>query len=250
MKACKIIFYFFALLFSTTAFGQIPGNQRTFTYELRAGVTIGGTSPFPLPVQVRKIEKYSPNYNAMIEAQVTKWVTDKYGVTTGVRFENKGMETAAFVKSYFTKIVEQGNEVKGYWTGTCVTNSKISYLTIPILFNYAFGDRWRVQTGTYISYNMNGKFFGKVSNGYLREETPVGQKIEFTGKQYASYDFSEHLRKMGFGAQLSTQWLAYSHFYVLGEFTWGLSDIFKKDFDSISFKMYPIYIAAGASYQF
>ena len=31
-------------------------------YEVKAGVSIGGTSPLPLPQEIRKIEGYSPTF--------------------------------------------------------------------------------------------------------------------------------------------------------------------------------------------
>ncbi len=218
--------------------------------ELRFGILIGGMSPVPIPVEIREVLKYSPEFNSMLEVQVTKWFSDIYGLSSGIRFENKGMETSARVKAYHTKIVHQGDEIEGYWTGTVATISKISYLTIPILVNMQLHKRWRVQLGGYFSYNMTGKFAGKVSEGYLRENTPVGQKIEFKDEQYAAYDFSNKLCKIAYGTQLSGQWKATNNLHVLTQFTWGLSDIFKKDFETISFGMYPIYMSFGASYQF
>ncbi len=70
------------------------------------------------------------------------------------------------------------------------------------------------------------------------------------GEQYATYDFSEELRKTAYGMQVSGQWKATNNLHVLMQFTWGLNDIFKKDFETISFGMYPVYISFGGSYQF
>ncbi len=225
-------------------------EKNKLSVELRAGVIIGGISSIPIPVEIREILKYSPEFNGMFELQLTRWLSEKYGLSSGIRFENKGMETSALVKSYQTKIVNQGSEVNGYWTGTVSTTSKISYLSIPLLLNIQLNERFRIQAGAYFSYNMTGKFFGKVSDGYLREDTPVGQKIEFKDEQYATYDFSENLNKISYGTQLSGQWEAINNLHVLMQFSWGLNDIFKSDFETISFGMYPIYISLGASYQF
>ncbi len=218
--------------------------------EVRAGVIIGGISPIPLPVEIREINTYSPEFNAMIETQITKWFTNKVGVSTSLRFENKGMETSSRVKGYGTKIVQDGNEVGGYWTGNVFSLAKISYLTVPLLLNMQLHERWRMQVGGYYSYNMTGKFVGKVYDGYFRNGTPVGEKIVFENDQYAAYDFSDELRKSAYGIQLSGQWQARNNFYALLQFTWGISNVFKKDFDAISFNMFPIYISVGASYQF
>ncbi len=225
-------------------------DKHQLDFELRAGVIIGGMSPVPIPVEIRKIQKYSPDFNGMFEVQITQWLSDKYGISSGIRFENKGMETAARVKGYHTEIVYQGDKISGYWTGTVSSVSKISYLTIPILLNLRLNERFRVQLGGYFSYNMTGKFFGKVSDGYLREHTPVGQKIAFKDEQYASYDFSEELTSTAYGMQLSGQWQLTNNLLALLQFSAGMSDIFKRDFKAVSFGMYPFYISLGASYQF
>ncbi len=207
-------------------------------------------SPVPIPVEIREIKKYSPEFNAMMETQITKWLNNKFGVSTAIRLENKGMETSARVKAYKTQIVNDGNEIAGYWTGEVFTFTKISYLSVPILLNIQLFKRWRMQAGGYFSYNMTGKFDGKVSDGYLRENTPVGKKVEFRNEQYSSYDFSDDLRKLGYGIQLSGQWQAKNNLYAFMQFTYGISDIFYKNFETISFKMFPIYMAIGASYKF
>ncbi len=218
--------------------------------EVRAAVIIGGMSPMDMPVEIREILKYSPEYNGLVGINITKWVAEKYGITSGIRFENKGMETSAKVKSYYTQIVNQGDKVAGYWTGSVNTITKISYLTIPLLANFKLHDRFKMQVGGYFSYNMTGKFHGKVHEGYLRENTPMGEKLEFTGDQYASYDFSDDLDPIAYGTQLSWQWRAINNFYLFNQFTWGLNNIFKSDFKTVSFNMYPIYVSLGASYEF
>ncbi len=225
-------------------------ERNQLDFELRAGVVIGGISPMPFPVEIREILRYSPEFNSSLEAQVNKWFSDKVGFSSGIRLENKGMETSAQVKAYQTKIVNQGDQIEGYWTGKVTTLAKISYLTIPLLVNMQLDPRWRIQAGGYFSYNMTGKFSGQVSQGYLRKDTPVGQKIEFNNEQYATYNFSDELRKIAYGLQLSGQWKAVNDLHVLVQFTWGLNDIFKPDFEAISFGMYPIYMSLGASYQF
>ena len=37
---------------------------------------------------------------------------------------------------------------------------------------------------------------------------------------------------------------------LYAELTWGMNDIFKTDFDTISFAMYPIYLNVGFGYAF
>ena len=48
----------------------------------------------------------------------------------------------------------------------------------------------------------------------------------------------------------SSDWRAFKHLSVFADLTWGLNDIFKKDFNTITFAMYPIYLNVGFGYAF
>ena len=68
-------------------------------YNIKAGFNIGGTSPIPLPKEIRKIDSYAPGIAIAIEGNATKWFDEKkkWGLTLGVRLENKNMTTEATV---------------------------------------------------------------------------------------------------------------------------------------------------------
>lgn len=66
----------------------------------------------------------------------------------------------------------------------------------------------------------------------------------------ATYDFSNDLRKFQWGMQLGGEWKAFKHLNVYADLSWGLNDIFKKDFKTITFAMYPIYLNLGFGYAF
>lgn len=50
--------------------------------------------------------------------------------------------------------------------------------------------------------------------------------------------------------QLGGEWKAFKHLNVYADLSWGLNDIFKKDFKTITFAMYPIYLNLGFGYAF
>ena len=50
--------------------------------------------------------------------------------------------------------------------------------------------------------------------------------------------------------QLGAQWRAFSHLNITANITWGVVPIFKKNFDTITFNMYPIYGNIGFGYVF
>ena len=184
---------------------------------------------------------------------VTKWfaVQNKLGVIVGLRLENKAMTTEATVKNYNMEILGQGGErISGVWTGGVKTKVHTSGLTIPLMATYKLSNRWNIKAGPYFSYLLSREFSGHVYEGYLREGDPVGPKVEFTDGKIATYDFSDDLRHFQWGLQIGAGWRAFKHLNIYADLTWGLNDIFRNDFQTITFAMYPIYLNIGFGYAF
>lgn len=233
--------------------GIIWSSLHGLEYEVKAGFNIGGTSPLPLPEEIRKIAGYRPLINFSIEGNAIKWLGEKqkWGLILGVRLENKGMETDADVKNYSMEIIGDGGErLSGNWTGKVKTKVKNSYVSIPVLAAYKVSPRVRVSAGAYVSYLISGDFSGHVYDGYLRKGDPTGTKVEFNGDNIAPYDFSDNLRNFQWGLQAGVDWRAFKHLNVFADLTWGMNDIFQKDFKTITFAMYPIYLNVGFGYAF
>ena len=66
-----------------------------------------------------------------------RWLTPKWALTTGLRFETKGMNAGAKVKNYqMTLLIENGDktgEMSGRFTGRIKTRVQNEYITLPIL---------------------------------------------------------------------------------------------------------------------
>ena len=233
--------------------GIIWSSLRGLEYTVKAGINIGGTAPVPLPREIRAIDSYRPTLCVSIEGDIKKWFGEskEWGMMIGLRLENKGMETKATVKNYSMEIIGSGGEkLKGNWTGGVRTKLRSSQVTIPLLATHKFGERWSVKLGPYFSYLMDGDFSGEVYEGYLREGNPTGQKIVFTDGAVATYDFHNDMNHFQWGVQAGADWKAFKHLKVFADLTWGLNDIFQKDFQTISFAMYPIYLNFGFGYAF
>lgn len=230
----------------------ISSTLKGLEYRIKAGFNIGGTSPLPLPAEIRKINSYRPGMQIAIEGNVIKWFDEtKWGALFGVRFENKGMKTDARVKNYHMVMdsydpVNPGH-MEGAWTGYVKTNVKNSYVTLPFQAIYKVSKRWDVKFGPYISFLTNGDFSGTAYDGYIREGDPTGEKADVSE---ATYDFSSDLRTFQWGLDAGGEWRAYKHLSVYADLTWGLNSIFKKDFESISFNMYNVYLNFGFGYVF
>lgn len=228
--------------------GVIISALKGLHYSIKAGFNIGGTSPLPLPEEIRKLNSYNPTTAIAIEGDVTKLFNTKWGITVGLRLETKGMKTDASVKNYYMEMIaDDGGEMKGYWTGNVKTKVRNTYLSLPILANYQISKRWEIKAGPYFSYVTDSEFTGSAYDGYIRDENPTGEKIDVG---HAYYDFSSDIRKFQYGGQLGTSWKAFSHLSVYADLIWGLNSIFNKDFTAVTFDMYPIYANLGFAYLF
>lgn len=222
-------------------------------YEIKAGFNVGGAAPLPLPEEIRAIKGYSPNVNFAIEGDIIKWLGKKkeWGIILGLRLETKGMETKARTKNYSMEIFGDGGEkLKGNWTGMVKTKFRASYFSVPVLAAWKLSPRVRLSAGPYFSIKTSGDFSGHVYDGYLRENDPTGNKVKFEGDSEAPYDFSNDMRSLLWGVQAGVTWRAFKHLNVHADLNWGLNDIFKKDFNTITFAMYPIYLNVGFGYSF
>ena len=104
-----------------------------------------------------------------------------------------------------------------------------------------------IRVGPWFSYVLSGEFFGEAYDGYLRDGDPTGEKANVSS---ATYNFNDDLRRFQCGMQLGAQWRAFSHLNVTASLTWGVVPIFKKDFDTVTFNMFPIYGNIGFGYVF
>lgn len=83
MKAIRMICALALLLATTSLYAQAERNQTLlqsylhgWEYSIKAGFNIGGTSPLPLPDEIRSIDSYNPNVAFSIEGNATKWLDD------------------------------------------------------------------------------------------------------------------------------------------------------------------------------
>lgn len=215
-----------------------------------AGINIGGTSPLPLPREIRAIEGYRPHLNIALEGMAMKSFNHSpWGLAVGLRFEQKGMETKARVKNYHMEAVNEdgSGRINGAWTGHVKTKVDNTYFTVPILATYRLSDRWSLAAGPYFSLRTSGEFSGEAYDGYIRDIDPRGEKAEVSR---ATYDFTTDLRKFAWGVQVGGEFRAYKHLAVTANLQWGLNGIFPADYESVTFTLYPIYATVGFAYVF
>ena len=83
MKNHKILWLIASLILTATCRLQAQEDRNRgiiqsalygLEYEVKAGFNIGGTSPIPLPQEIRALTGYSPNINFSIEGDIIKWL--------------------------------------------------------------------------------------------------------------------------------------------------------------------------------
>lgn len=227
-------------------------SSKGWEFDVRAGINIGGATPLGLPREIRHISSFNPHLNGVIEGVVTKWFGEKakWGAAVGVKIEEKRMTTGARVKNYHTEIIQDGDRVAGYFTGHVRTEYSSTDLTIPVTANYRIDQRWKVRAGMFFTYRMDGEFSGEVSDGYLRNGTPTGEKVNFDNGSSAQYDFSSDLRHFHWGPQVGVSWRAYRHFSINADLAYSFNNIFNSDFHTVTFAMHPVYCNVGFGYTF
>lgn len=179
----------------------------------------------------------------------------RLGIQFGMHLFFEGFHTSADVKNYRMTITQGNSTLSGNFTGTDETNTKMVGITLPVTATFRISPRWNVGIGPFFSFVGKGTFDGEVYDnsegiGYLREGDPTGPKIEITRKNPASYDFSSDMKHFYWGLEFMFEWKALQHMNVFGGLDWGLSSIFPSDFETVPFKMYPIYAKFGLAYRF
>lgn len=222
-------------------------------YQLRAYFGIGGSTPLSMPKEIREIKGYNPGLQLGLEANGTKWVgpSKDWGIRLGISVEGRGMRTKARTKNYITEIIQGNSKIRGYYTGQVRTHVQNTYATIPVSLVYSLNDRWNLYGGVYVSFAIDKQFDGAVSHGYLRKDTPVGEKISFTEDGEAKYDFSDEVQTTIWGFKFGAEWqLKNNRFKLFPEINYAVNGVLQDDFDAISFNLHNIYLDLGFAYQF
>ncbi|MDR2955052.1 MAG: PorT family protein [Prevotella sp.] len=248
----RIILAFSAFsILSLNLFSQAIDDKKTLDISLALGFNIGATAPMPIPAQVRKVNSYNPKANPQIGLYGVYSINDVWGIGTGILLDWKGMRVTDEVKYMHTSVIlaDGGERLTGYFVGKNMTNVSMSYLTVPIYGTYRFNDRWQVKLGIYAAKALSSKFDGNVSDGYIRIDTPTGQKQEIT-ENGASFDFSGDIRDSDFGLLAGGEFRLTNTIGFYGNLSWGLVPFFYSGSNPIEFTMRNIYGTIGITYRY
>lgn len=250
MKLRYIIVTLILTAFCANLSSQIVDDQKALDINLVLGINIGATAPTPIPAEVRKINSYGPKFNPQLGINVVYNINDKWGIGTGAALDWKGMRVTDEVKYMHTSVtlVEGSEKLTGYFVGKNMTNVNMTYFTVPLYGTFNINSRWRVKLGVYAAKALSSKFNGNVSDGYIRIDTPVGQKQEIT-ESGATFDFSEDIRDYDLGILGGGEFKLTNRIGFYGNLQWGLTPFFYSGSNPIEFKMHNIYGTLGITYR-
>lgn len=247
----KLKYIIAAALLTALATNTRAQNVRSFDLNLQLGYNIGATAPIPLPAEVRKINSYNPKFNPSLGLTLAYGLNEKWGLGAGVVFDWKGMRVKDEVKYMHTTVTnpDGDGQLTGYFVGENMTNVNMTYLTVPIYATYSFNPKWQVKLGIYAAKALSFGFDGNVNNGYIRIDTPTGQKQEIDGEG-ASFDFNNDIRDYDFGFLAGGEYRLSHRFGVYANLAWGVVPFFYKNSNPIEFTMTNIYGTVGITYRF
>ena len=224
-------------------------SARNWQHDLRIGYSIGGIAPVGLPASIRGVNSYSIMPDFGIGVETKRLYSDHWGIITGLRFENKAMKVDARVKNYHMKMVQGTETLEGMFTGDDETKVNMWMFTIPVQALYRIG-KVDLKAGPYLSWVVGRQFKGYAHDGYIRVGNPTGAKVEIGSEpdNRGTYDFSDNLRQLQWGAIVGADWKFSKRVGAYADLTWGLNGVFHKNFTVIDQTMYPIYGTLGLVY--
>lgn len=221
------------------------------TVDFRIGYTIGGTMPLGMPATIRSLNSYKLMMNPQMAATVNVPVSGIWGIETGLKVERKAMKTDAKVKGYHMVMTQGEESIEGLFTGNVVSEYSTWGFSVPVLASCQVLPAVKLRFGPYVSLLFNRYFTGYAYDGYLRKDTPTGEKVEIgdTEETRGEYTFNDDLRPVQFGLNLGVDWYLWKGVGVYADLQWGLNGAFKSSFKTIEQTMYPIYCTIGLTKQ-
>lgn len=208
-----------------------------FDVRLSGGITIGGSAPMNFPAEIRKINSYEPAVPFFAEVQTVYYLNSSWGVGAAVNYTGQGMSTSATVKGYqttFNDSEDASQNVRGYFYGDIATNVKNTYVQVPVTAHFALGKKWELNAGPYVAFAVSRRFSGSAADGYFRNITPTGTKIQITDGRY---DFRKDVRTFDWGGTIGGQFFMTDAVFFRGQFNYGAISMMKTSFESISFDL-------------
>lgn len=210
------------------------------------GYNIGAVTPVGLPENIRKVYSYSPAFSPSFGYEGIYILKKKWMFGFGLRVDFKGMSIKDSV-AYLPTIIRSGNDqFEGSFSGKNHTKVQNIYLTLPVYLQFTPGIKWRYKLGIYIACLLHPRFEGTVSDGYIRNDGSLGERVDISS---AGFDFDDKEQRFDMGIHAGIEHDISKKWALTTQLQWGLIPVFPASFNGISFKMYNIFGNIGVSYK-
>lgn len=238
------------LLVITTTMGVSATVLDSLSYDVRLGYALGGTVPTHVDNKIRHLNSFNPGFNFTIAAEASYPLAERWSLHSGLRFELGSMDVDSRVKNYDIEVVRGEESLSGIFNGNVRIKTAQRRITLPIQAAYSLNDKWSLRGGFFMAWLTNRRFWGWAYDGYLREGTPVGPKIEMGSEpgDRGDFDFDANMRHMQWGLDVGADWQIHRRWGAFAELTYGLSGLFKSDFHSVE-TLRPLYGTLGIIYR-
>ena len=218
--------------------------------DARLGYALGGTLPTHMGNEIRGINSFSPGFNFTVAGEASYPLNGHWAIHSGLRYELGSMDVDSRVKNYDIEVVRGEESLKGIFNGNVRIKTTQRRITFPIQAAYSINDRVQLRGGVFMGWLTSRKFWGWAYDGYLREGTPVGPKIEMGTEpgDRGDFDFDKNMRHMQWGIDVGADWQFHRRWGVFAELTYGLNGLFKSDFHSVQ-TLRPMYGTLGVIYR-
>lgn len=215
-------------------------------HKVFLGYNIGALAPVGLPENIRKVYGYSPAFSPSFGYEGGYVIRKKWMLGFGLRVDFKGMSIKDSV-AYMPSIIQSGNDqFEGTFSGNNRTDVRNIYLTLPIYLQATLSEKWHYQLGIYIACLLRPQFKGTVSDGYIRNGGPLGERVNISS---AAFDFADKERRFDMGIHAGVEHDIKKKWALAAQLQWGLIPVFPASFDGVSFKMYNIFGNIGIAYK-
>ena len=218
--------------------------------DARLGYTVGGTIPTHMGKEIRGINSFNPGMNFSVAIEVTLPLKNHWAIHSGVRYELGSMDVDSRVKNYDIEVVRGEESLNGIFVGNVRIKTTQRRITFPVQAQYEFSNEFKLRGGLFMGWLTSRKFWGWAYDGYLREGSPVGAKIEM-GREpgdRGDFEFNKNMRHMQWGLDVGADWHFTSRWGLFAELTYGFGGLFKSDFHSVQ-TLRPMYGTLGISYR-
>lgn len=216
----------------------------------KTGIQVGG----PLYKSPSIVSKSgSPGFNPILGAGFSYAITKKLSIAAEAFYSRRKINYSSEVKDqnyidHNTLIINNQSitfDVSTTFTGTTKGTFDSHYIEMPILLQYAFGNKWQIHAGMYYAWAFNKTNKGTATG--IVGRTDIQDPNTVTDKEY---NYSKEMTSRYYGFVAGTQYQLSSAFALEVRATYSLKSLYKEEWEGIPYTLKDLYGQLTVKYYF